>query len=400
MSFNGVPFHVMAKPVGASCNLNCSYCFYHDKEALYPHIKLMSDQVLDTYLRQVIQSEPTDQITIAWQGGEPTLASTDFYERAATLAAKYLPSGKRIQWTIQTNGVLLNDEWCKLFKKLGYLVGLSLDGPRSVHDAYRVDRQKKGTFDRVIKAVGLLQRYKVEYNVLTCVNSANCNSGREVYRFLRDQVDAKYIQFIPVVKRINSRDQTRRLSSQVTAETVKPKKWGEFLNAVFDEWVRHDVGKVFVLLFDWTLASWLGMEPPACIFQEKCGRAVVVEHNGDVYSCDHFVDSQHLLGNIVQKPVDELVFSNQQLEFATEKSRLPTYCVKCHVRFACNGECPKNRFITARGGECGLNYLCTGYKDFFTHTAEPMQKMANLIRKGSATEEIMAEYDPSFIYKM
>jgi uncharacterized protein len=377
----GNSVHVLAKPVGAACNLACGYCFYKNKGNTNQQPQLMSDKVLEAYIKQLIEMEPSDQVVIAWQGGEPTLANIDFYKKAVQVAAGYLPKNKTIQWTMQTNGVLLNDDWCRFFRENDFLVGVSLDGPKTVHDAFRVDRGGSGSFEAVMNAVMLLRRHRVEFNVLCCVHSANMDRALEVYRFLRDTVGARYIQFIPVIERLSEPQQSEG-KCPVSSRSVGSAQWGKFLIEVFDEWVQRDVSEVFVLLFDWTLASWVGMESPACIFQENCGEAVVLERSGNVYGCDHFVDAAHLLGNILETPLPELCRSSKQLEFGHQKSHLPNACVECEYRFACNGECPKNRWG-------GLNYLCEGYKNFFAHTAGPMQKMANLILTGHSAAEIM-----------
>lgn len=388
------PFHVLVKPTGAICNLDCSYCFYLTKEELYPGSKFrMSDEVLASYLEQVIGSEPGDTVTIAWQGGEPTLLGVEFYRRAAELVAERLPSHKRVQWTMQTNGTKLDDEWCELFCEHDYLIGLSIDGPRELHDAFRLDKHGGGTFDSVVAAARLLQRHAVDVNVLTCVHSANGDHGLDVYRFLRDELGARYIQLIPIVERIDESGQTghRQIGTEVTDRTVGATQWGSFLIDVFDEWVGRDVGEVFVLMFDWALAAWLGLESPTCIFRERCGGALALEHTGDLYSCDHFVDPDHLLGNIRETPMLELVSSDRQRRFGADKEEtLPRYCRGCEVRFACNGECPKNRFIATPDGEPGLNYLCAGYKAFFNHIDEPMKLMADLVRAGRPAEDVSA----------
>jgi uncharacterized protein len=323
--------------------------------------------------------EPSDRVVIAWQGGEPTLAGIDFYRKAVRIASEYLPKNKAIEWTIQTNGVLLNDEWYNFFHENNFLVGLSLDGPKDVHDTFRVDRGEGGSFDAVMNAVELLKLHRVDFNVLCCVHSENEDRALEVYRFLRDAAGSRYVQFIPVVERLS---EVQPNGKQVSSRSVDPIKWGRFLNDVFDEWIQRDVGEVFVLLFDWTLASWVGLESPACIFQESCGEAVVLERNGNVYSCDHFVDEAHLLGNILETPLPELCRSSKQVSFGMQKSLLQEACSECDYKFACSGECPKNRFNNR-------NYLCGGYKSFFAHTAAPMQKMANLIMSGHQAAEIM-----------
>lgn len=385
--------HVLAKPTGAICNLDCSYCFYLTKEELFPGSKFrMSDEVLEAYLANLIEAERGDVVTVAWQGGEPTLIGIDFYRRAAELAEGLLPAGKSIQWTMQTNGTKLDDEWCTLFREHGYLIGLSLDGPRELHDAYRVDKRGAGSFDRVLAAARQLQRHQVDFNVLTCVHAANGDHGRRVYRFLRDEVGARYIQFIPVVERLDDRGETghRQVGRAVSERTVGAEQWGRFLTEAFDEWIARDVGEVFVLMFDWALASWLGLESPTCIFRETCGDALALEHTGDLYSCDHFVEPEYHLGNIREASLLELATSDRQRRFGEHKqSSLPAYCRECPVRFACNGECPKNRFITTPDGEPGLNYLCAGYKAFFTHIDEPIRVMARLVSSGRPADEAM-----------
>jgi len=351
----------------------------------------MDDELMDSYIRQLIQSQKTDQIVVAWQGGEPTLMGLDFYRRAIGIEKKYQKPGVEILNTIQTNGTLINDEWCDLFLRNNFLVGLSLDGPREMHDAYRVDKGGNPTFDKVMNAARLMQKHRVEFNILTAVNSANQDHPLEVYHFLRDEVGTHYIQFIPIVERINSDGRTGfQEGSQVTHRTVNSEKWGRFLIDIFDEWVRRDVGSVFVQMFDAALASWVGAPPAMCIFSETCGNALALEHNGDLYSCDHFVEPKYLLGNIKKEKMIDLVASDTQRKFGTDKrDTLPQYCRKCEVRFACNGECPKNRFISTPDGEPGLNYLCSGYKSFFNHINKPMSTMAELLRRDRAPSEIM-----------
>jgi len=392
------PFHLLAKPTGAICNLDCSYCFYLTKEELYPGSKFrMSDGVLTAFIEQSIDSEPGDTVTIAWQGGEPTLLGVDFYRRAAELASGRLPVGKRIQWTMQTNGTKLDDEWCELFLEHDYLIGLSIDGPRELHDAFRRDKRGGGTFDSVVTAARLLRRRGVDFNVLTCVHAANDDHGLEVYRFLRDELGARYIQFIPIVERIDETGETAhgQVGTEVTRRTVGAKRWGSFLIDVFDEWLARDVGHVYVLMFDWALAAWMGLESPTCIFKERCGGALALEHTGDLYSCDHFVDPEHLLGNIRETSMLEMVGSDRQRRFGDDKlEALPRYCRRCDVRFACNGECPKNRFILTPDGEPGLNYLCAGYKAFFEHIDVPMRAMADLVRSGRPAAEVTKANHP------
>jgi uncharacterized protein len=402
-------FHVLAKPTGAICNLDCKYCFFLSKEMLYPGDRFrMADDLLDTYVRQLIESQPGPEVTIAWQGGEPTLMGLDFFRRAIECVQKYLRPGISIEHTIQTNGTELTDEWCEFFRDHRFLVGLSLDGPREMHDAYRVDKGGRGTFDKVMRAARLMQQHEVAFNILTTVNAANADHPVEVYRFLRDDVSARYIQLIPIVERVtpellpianlgwgprgsDARPLYLQEGSQVTDRSVQPAQWGRFLSGVFDEWIKADVGTVFVQMFDAALASWLGVQASMCIFSETCGNAVALEHNGDLYSCDHFVEPKHLLGNIRKVHMLTLVSSQKQQAFGSAKrDTLPQYCRDCEVRFACHGECPKNRFLSTPDGEPGLNYLCEGYKGFFKHVDRPMRMMADLLRRGRYADEVMA----------
>jgi len=381
-------FHVLAKPTGAICNLDCSYCFFLSKEALYPGDRFrMSDELLERYIRQLLESHTTPEVTIAWQGGEPTLMGVDFFRRAVETAERHRRPGQRIHHTIQTNGTLLTDEWCELLAEHRFLVGISIDGPRHLHDAYRVDKRGAPTFDKVMRGLELLVRHGVDWNVLATVHAANQDHPLEVYRFLRDDLGARFVQLIPIVERDN--DTGFQEGDTVTDRSVDPDAWGRFLIAVFDEWLRHDVGRVFVSHFDAALASWLGVPPAMCVFRETCGDAVALEHNGDLYSCDHFVEPAHLLGNIGETHLVELVASPRQRAFGEAKrDTLPAYCRRCEVRFACRGECPKNRFVRTPDGEPGLNYLCAGYKAFFGHVDGPMRLMADLLRQGRHAEEI------------
>ena len=386
-------FHVLAKPTGAICNLDCQYCFFLSKASLYPGSRFrMSDAVLENYIRQRIEGHDAPEITVAWQGGEPTLMGLDFFARAVALEQKYRTPGVTIQNTIQTNGTLLTDAWCAFFRENHFLVGLSLDGPREMHDAYRVDKGGHPTFDKVLRAAGLLQQHQVDFNILTTVNAANADHPLEVYHFLRDEVRTQFIQFIPIVERVNEAGKTgNQEGTSVTHRSVKAEQWGRFLIAVFDAWVHRDVGRVFAQMFDAALASWVGAPPALCIFSETCGNALALEHNGDLYSCDHFVEPKYLLGNIGQQRMIDLVASDQQRQFGLAKREtLPRYCRECAVRFACHGECPKNRFILTPDGKPGLNYLCAGYKAFFTHIDRPMRVMAQLLRAGRAPADIMS----------
>jgi uncharacterized protein len=386
-------FHLLAKPTGAACNLDCAYCFFLDKEALYPGSRFrMSDATLELYIRQLVESHRADTVNIAWQGGEPTLMGLDFYRRAMALAEKYRRPGMKYLHTLQTNGTLLDDEWAAFFKQHDFLIGISIDGPRDVHDVYRVDKGGRPTFDRVMRGLRLLQKHGVEHNVLTTVNGVNADYPLEVYRFLRDDAGATWMQFIPVVERIGA-DGSALLQegTRVSERSVGPDQFGRFLCAVFDEWVRRDVGRIFVQTFEATLRNWLGMGTSGmCVFNETCGAGPALEHNGDLYSCDHFVEPKHLLGNIRNEHMIEMVASPRQLKFGRDKrDSLPRCCLECDVRFACHGECPKNRFIPAPDGEPGLNYLCAGFKEFFHHVGFPMKLMAGLMRRGRDAREVM-----------
>ena len=382
-------FHVLAKPSGPICNLDCEYCFFLSKEALYPGDRFrMSDELLDTYIRQVLESHSGPEVTIAWQGGEPTLMGVDFFRRAIGVVEKYRRPGQVVHHSMQTNATLLTDEWCELLGAHGFLVGVSIDGPAAVHDAYRVDKKGNPTFAKVLRGYELLQRHHVDTNILCTVNAANQDHPLEVYRYFRDDLGATFLQFIPIVERDN--ETGFQEGDQVTSRSVEPDAWGRFMISIFDEWVRRDVGTVFVQLFDASLASWLGLPPAVCIFAETCGDALALEHNGDLYSCDHFVEPKHLLGNIMTTHMVELVASPQQRAFgAAKRDTLPRYCLDCEVRFACNGECPKNRFTSTPDGEPGLNYLCAGYKAFFTHVDGIMRVMAERVRAGGYADEIM-----------
>jgi uncharacterized protein len=370
-------FYIMTKPRGAICNLDCEYCYFLSKERLYPNSSFrMSETLLEEYIRQYIDAQSGPEITFAWQGGEPTLMGIDFFRLAVSYQQKYRKPGMRITNALQTNGVTLTDEWCAFFRQADFLIGISLDGPRELHDAYRVDKGGKPTFDRVMAGLRLLQAHGVEFNVLTTIHAANAGHGQEVYRFLRDEVGAQYMQFIPIVERDNATGFQE--GDTVTSRSVTAEAYGQFLIEVFDEWVRRDVGRVYVQIFDVALAAWVGDSPGLCIFEETCGHALALEHNGDVYSCDHFVEPKHLVGNIIDIPLSEIAVSDQQRQFGLAKrDTLPAYCRACEVRFVCNGGCPKDRFISTPDGEPGLNYLCAGYKAFFTHITAPMNVMAN-----------------------
>jgi len=377
-------FHVMIKPTGAVCNLKCRYCFYRSKESLYPGSRFrMSNGLLETYIRQHIEAHRAPEIIFGWQGGEPTLMGLDFFRRVVRLQEKYQKPGTRILNAFQTNGTLLTEEWCKFFHENQFLVGISLDGPREIHDAWRVGKRGAATFDRVMAGVSLLKDHLVEFNVLACVHAANAAQGTEIYRFLRDEAGAQFIQFIPIVECDGK--------GGVTSWSVTGRQYGEFLISVFDEWVRHDVGRMFVQIFDVALGVWFGQPSTLCVFTETCGDGVILEHNGDLYSCDHFVDSDHKLGNITRTHLADLIASQRQRTFGADKrDKLPRVCRECQVRFICNGACPKDRIGTGIDGEPPVNVLCEGYRAFFTHIDQPMRIMADLLRLQKPPSEIMA----------
>jgi uncharacterized protein len=392
-------FHIMTKPVGPLCNLGCTYCFYLEKERLYPDTRKweMPPEVLETYIREYIRSQSTDPVTFAWQGGEPTLLGVDFFERVIALQAKYA-EGKRIQNALQTNGTLLDNRWGEFLARNNILVGLSIDGPRELHDYYRVDKGATGTFDRVIRGLEVLKEHKVEFNTLTVVNRHNSTFPLDVYRFLK-QIGSRFMQFIPVVERKAEMPAQNGLvlvqpsfggRTEVTDWSVEPLAYGHFLSSIFDEWVKQDVGTVYIQHFDVALESWLGMEPSLCVFGRTCGSAMALEHGGDLYSCDHYVYPENRLGNIMESNLPAMADSPQQKAFGQSKlDTLPQMCRNCSVRFACNGECPKHRFLTTPDGEPGLNYLCAGYKHFFSHIDPFMQFMAQELRAGRAPANVM-----------
>ncbi len=382
-------FHVMTKPRGAICNLDCKYCYFLSKEKLYPDSTFrMTDNLLEEYTRQYIDAQDVPEVTFAWQGGEPTLMGLAFFQQAIEYQQKHKKPGMTILNTLQTNAVTLDDDWCAFFRSNNFLIGASLDGPKHLHDAYRVDKGGNPTFDRVMAGIHLLQKHQVELNILTTVHAANAEHGVEIYRFLRDEVKTPFMQFIPIVERDN--DTGFQEGDKVTERSVTGEQYGRFLSNIFDEWVRRDVGRVYVQIFDIALAAWTGNNPGLCIFEETCGLGLAMEHNGDVYSCDHFVEPAHLVGNIVDIPLSEIVVSDKQRDFGMAKrDTLPQYCRDCEVRFVCNGGCPKNRFINTPDGEPGLNYLCEGYRSFFNHINLPMRFMANELANQRPPAKVM-----------
>jgi uncharacterized protein len=402
-------FHLLAKPTGAICNLDCTYCFFLSKEALYPGSPFrMTDETLEAYIEQLIEAHTTPEVTVAWQGGEPTMMGLDFFRRAVELAEKHRKPGQRIQHTMQTNAVLIDDAWAAFLKEHDFLMGVSIDGPKEIHDTYRVNKGGAGTFDQVMKGWNALKRQGVDVNVLCTLHEANADKPLQVYRFFRDELGAEHIQFIPIVERATAESLPmanegwherpggeRMLYTQqgslVTDRSITGEQYGRFLVGVFEEWIRHDVGRVYVQMFDVTLGAHVG-QYSLCIHAPTCGDALAMEHNGDLYSCDHFVEPDYLLGNIHDKRMLELVASPQQRAFGNDKrDTLPAYCRECPFLFACNGGCPKDRFMETPDGEPGLNYLCAGYKIFFGHVDAPMRRMKELLASGRYADEITAE---------
>ena len=377
------PLYVMLKPAGAHCNLACKYCYYLEKNNLYQnsHRHLMSDETLEQFTREYIEAQTMPQVLFTWHGGEPLMRSIDFYKKALALQKKYA-HGKQIDNVIQTNGTLLTDEWCEFFAKNHWLVGISIDGPQEYHDHYRVTPAGKPSWEKVMQGISLLKKHRVEWNAMAVVNAYNAEHPLEFYHFFRDN-GCQYLQFTPIVERLTEHEDGRTLASladdreiPLADASVTPQQWGNFLCTIFDDWVRHDVGKTFVEIFDCTLANWMGVLPGICAYSKECGHAGVMEHNGDVYSCDHFVFPEYKLGNIREQSLIDMLYGEKQQAFSRLKhTSLPRQCKECDMEFACHGECPKNRFEKDKYGEPGLNYLCQGYYQYYTHVAPYMDFM-------------------------
>ena len=377
------PLYVMLKPAGAHCNLACKYCYYLEKNNLYQnsHRHLMSDEMLEQFTREYIEAQTMPQVLFTWHGGEPLMRSIDFYKKALALQKKYA-HGKQIDNVIQTNGTLLTDEWCEFFAQNHWLVGISIDGPQEYHDHYRVTPDGKPSWEKVMQGISLLKKHRVEWNAMAVVNAYNAEHPLEFYHFFRDN-GCQYLQFTPIVERLTEHEDGRTLASladdreiPLADASVTPQQWGNFLCTIFDDWVRHDVGKMFVEIFDCTLANWMGVLPGICAYSKECGHAGVMEHNGDVYSCDHFVFPEYKLGNIREQSLIDMLYGEKQQAFSRLKhTSLPRQCKECDMEFACHGECPKNRFEKDKYGEPGLNYLCQGYYQFYTHVAPYMDFM-------------------------
>lgn len=393
------PLYVMLKPAGAHCNLACKYCYYLEKNKLYPTAQrhLMSDEMLEQFTREYIEAQTMSQVLFTWHGGEPLLRSIDFYRKALSLQQKYA-GGRRIDNVIQTNGTLLTDEWCEFFAQNHWLVGISIDGPQPYHDHYRLTAAGKPSWQKVMQGIKLLKKHGVEWNAMAVVNAYNVNHPLEFYRFFKEN-GCQFLQFTPIVERLTRHEDGRTLASladkneiPLSEASVTPEQWGYFLCAIFDEWVRKDVGKIFVEIFDCTLANWMGISPDICAYSKECGHAGVMEHNGDVYSCDHFVFLEYKLGNIRDHSLIDMLYGEQQQEFSRLKhSSLPRQCKECDMEFACHGECPKNRFMKDKYGDSGLNYLCPGYYHYYQHVAPYMDYMK---------QELMAQRPPSNIMKV
>lgn len=393
------PLYVMLKPAGAHCNLACKYCYYLEKNKLYPTAQrhLMSDEMLEQFTREYIEAQTMNQVLFTWHGGEPLLRSIDFYRKALSLQQKYA-GGRRIDNVIQTNGTLLTDEWCEFFAQNHWLVGISIDGPQPDHDHYRLTAAGKPSWKKVMQGIKLLKKHGVEWNAMAVVNADNANHPLEFYRFFKEN-GCQFLQFTPIVERLTRHEDGRTLASladkdeiSLSEASVAPEQWGYFLCAIFDEWVRKDVGKIFVEIFDCTLANWMGVSPGICAYSKECGHAGVMEHNGDVYSCDHFVFPEYKLGNIRDHSLIDMLYGEQQQEFSRLKhSSLPRQCKECDMEFACHGECPKNRFMKDKYGDSGLNYLCPGYYHYYQHVAPYMDYMK---------QELMAQRPPSNIMKV
>ena len=392
--------HIMAKPSGSVCNIDCKYCFYLEKEKLYPEAGSnwrMSDEVLEGYVSSYIEAQDVPEVSFAWQGGEPTLMGVDFYRRAVELQQRYA-NGKTITNAFQTNGILLDDEWGAFLHESNFLVGLSIDGPREFHDHYRVDKGQRPTFDRVIAGLEILKKHRVQFNTLTVLQNHNVAEPVLIYDFLKG-IGSRFMQFIPIVERIAGEPDEDGLEligpdfeggAKVSRWSVGAGQYGQFLCRVFDEWVRKDVGNYFVQMFDVAVGSWVGQGASLCIFAETCGKALIIEHNGDIYSCDHYVYPDYRVGNVLEQSIREIVASPEQTRFGQDKAdTLPGYCRSCDYRFACNGGCPKHRFIRTPDGEAGLNYLCKGYKMFFGHADPYLRFMAEELAAGRPAANVM-----------
>lgn len=400
----GTGFHILAKPIGPRCNLDCDYCFYTEKSELFSKADSfkMSELVLETYIKNYIQSQSIPEIQFVWQGGEPTLLGIDYFKKIIQYQCKYA-DGKTIINTIQTNGSLINEEWCRFIKTNNILMGISIDGPEVINDFYRKDLKGQPTAKRVINAIELFNKHEIQYNALVCVTHASAKKGLEIYNFLKE-IGVKYIQFTPIVERTANTSETQiglkhaapahekqaQRHHQTTSFSVLKGEYGDFLIEIFDQWVRNDVGTIFIMNFEWALECWLGLPSTVCIFSKTCGKALAIEHNGDLFACDHYVYPEYKLGNILKDTLRDIIDAPKQVAFGTEKyDGLPNQCQKCEVKFACNGECPRHRFENTSDGEYGLNYLCTDYKKYFHHIHPYMKVMVKLITNNLPVSKVM-----------
>ena len=391
------PLYVMLKPAGAHCNLACKYCYYLEKNNLYDksHRHIMSDEMLEQFTQEYIEAQTMPQVLFTWHGGEPLMRSIDFYKKALALQKKYA-RGRRIDNVIQTNGTMLTDEWCEFFAQNNWLVGISIDGPQEYHDHYRLTTTGNPSWQKAMHGIELLKKHHVEWNAMAVVNAYNADHPLEFYHFFKDN-GCQYLQFTPIVERLTKHQDGRTLASLADDKeipladfSVTPEQWGNFLCAIFDEWVRNDVGKMFVEIFDCTLANWMGVLPGICAYSKNCGHAGVMEHNGDVYSCDHFVFPEYKLGNIRDHTLIEMLYGDKQHAFSRLKhTSLPRQCKECDMEFACHGECPKNRFEKDKYGEPGLNYLCKGYYQYYSHVAPYMDFMKRELQAQRPPANIM-----------
>lgn len=406
--------HIVAKPIGPACNLDCAYCFYLEKQALYGAGEefRMTDEVLSTFIRSYVASQPTPVVEFVWQGGEPTLLGVDFFRRVVQLQRPFAAL-KTITNSLQTNGTLLDEEWCRFLKEHRFMVGISLDGPRALHDRYRRDRQGSGTFDSVMRGLNLLQKHGVEYNVMASVARETARHPLEVYRFFKEH-GVDFIQFVPVIERLPgpaARAHGLRLAApaaldreepnqETTSWTVDAAEYGDFLIAIYEEWVRSDVGRVFIMNFEWALNAWLGEPSPVCVHASQCGRSLAIEHDGDLFACDHYVYPEYRLGNIMTDNLGQMLEKSRLCGFGTAKeSALPVKCRECEVLRACQGGCPKHRFSVTSQGESGLHYLCTGYRTFFLHIRKYLRAMGTLLGHGLPAADVMKAIKGPLIIK-
>lgn len=391
------PFNLIIKPAGAQCNLACEYCYFLKKEKLYKGSDFrMSDDVLEKFITQYLDSQPDGEVFFTWQGGEPTLMGIAFYKKVLGFQSQFARPGQKVINAIQTNGHLLDDEWCRFLKANDFLVGLSMDGPPELHDAHRKNKAGQGTHPQALAGLELLKKHAVDTNILACVSDANVRQPLEVYRYFRDTLGMQHLQFIPIVERANIsgnvpiKPGASQHRENLTTRSVNGKDYGEFLSAIFDEWVRYDVGSVFVQLFETCVGVWLGYPASICIFSETCGGCLALEHTGDLYACDHYVQPDALLGNVNTSAIGKMAGSEKQREFGlNKKALLPNQCLRCDVRFICNGGCPKNRIHAPKSKTLPINHLCEGYQAFFRHVDQPMKLIAALVKAGRPVQDVM-----------